>query len=477
MRPQGVNRTLAWLAFGSLAQSILLAGFFLVPFSHLWGVMPVSADVAADAATADWVGPLILGVLFAVPSLLPFVFLVYQPRLTWQLPVSVGAIGLILLPAVVALATYPCCGGDVLEYVNRQRLWVVYGGNPYSVIPNQYPDDWSYAFINFKDTVFGYGPVWWLVGRAFTYSADNLAGYLLGFKAIAAICFAAPFALIWRLSDERNRLLNLVFFAWNPVILIDGVLRLHNDLMTVPFVLGAVWLWSRGRVSSACVATALGSLVKLTVAPLCLVLLIALVAARRWRTLACAALAGLVVSAALYAPFWVGTATLTPLIWQASALHWSLGTAMVYALGLPALPLVRWLMIGGCLGLWAVCLRQFARGEPTAARLAATAALLVLIGALSVPMAFYAHYLTPVIALAAVAGDARLRSLVLAVSFASMLNGVLGIDSLVGGVHGALLDVTGSGVLIVALGVALVRGGWFAGLRGVRTVARAQVAD
>jgi hypothetical protein len=128
-------------------------------------------------------------------------------------------------------------------------------------------------------------------------------------------------------------------------------------------------------------------------------------------------------------------------------------------------------LIGACLGLWAVCLKQVSRGEPTSARVAATGSLLILIGLLAVPMAFYSHYLTPVIALAAVAGDARLRSLVLAVSFGSMVNAVLGVDSLAGGLGGDLLDVTGSSVLIVALGVALVRGRWLAGLRGARSAA------
>jgi hypothetical protein len=474
MRPQGVSRTMAWLAFGSFAQSILLAGFFLVPFSRLWGVMPPPpVDAATPADSGSWQEPLAIALFFALPTLLPFLLLLRHSRVNvdWQVPMSALVVGLIGLPAVVSLATYPCCTSDVLDYVNRMRLWAVYDGNPYSVMPNQYPDDWSYPFVSFKDTVFGYGPVWWLVGRAFTQNADALAGYLLGFKAIAAICFSAAFVLIWRLSDERNRLTNLVFFAWNPVILIDGVLRLHNDLITVPFVLAAVWLWSRARVSSAFVSVALGSLVKLFVAPLGLVFVLVLLGARRWRTLASAVVAALVVSAALYAPFWFGPATLVPLIWQAGYLHWSLGSVMVYALGPPSLPVVRWVLIGGCLVPWAVCLRQLARGEPTPARLAATAALLVLVGVLSVPMAFYSHYLIPVIALAAVAGDARLRSLVLAVSFASMVNAVLGVDSLAGGVNGVLLDVTGSSVLIVALGIALVRGRWFVGLRGARSAA------
>jgi hypothetical protein len=472
MRPQGVNRTWAWLAFGSVAQTILLGGFFLVPFSHLWAVMPSQrVDTESAATSGNWQEPLAIAFFFAVPTLLPFLLLLRHGRLDWQVPMSALAVGLLLLPAIVSLATYPCCTSDVLDYVNRQRLWVVYDANPFSVIPSQYPDDWSYVFVSYNNAAFAYGPVWWLIVRAFTQGADGVAGYLVGYKVIAAICFGLSLALIWRMSDTRQRLPNLVFFAWNPVILVDGLLRLHNDLITLPFVLAAVWLWGRGRVSSALVATTLGTLVKLIVAPLGLVLVIALLAARRWRALTSGAIAAAVVAAALYAPFWFGLGTLQPLLSQSGNLHWSLGSALVYALGPTSLGLVRWVLIGACLGLWAVCLKQVSRGEPTSARVAATGSLLILIGLLAVPMAFYSHYLTPVIALAAVAGDARLRSLVLAVSFASMVNAVLGVDSLAGGLGGDLLDVTGSSVLIVALGVALVRGRWLAGLRDARSAA------
>jgi len=54
------------------------------------------------------------------------------------------------------------------------------------------------------------------------------------------VCFGVSARLIWHLADERRRLVSLAFFAWNPAILVEGLVRLHNDLLTVPLVLGAV---------------------------------------------------------------------------------------------------------------------------------------------------------------------------------------------------------------------------------------------
>jgi hypothetical protein len=86
----------------------------------------------------------------------------------------------------VGLVTYPCCTSDVLDYVNRQRLWAVYGGNPFAVVPNDHPEDWSFGFARFKDGVFGYGPGWWLLARSGTLFAQTLDQYLIGFKVMAA---------------------------------------------------------------------------------------------------------------------------------------------------------------------------------------------------------------------------------------------------------------------------------------------------
>src|SRR5207237_8901008 len=172
------------------------------------------------------------------------------------------------------------------------------------------------------------------------------------------ISFGLSAALIWRLADERTRLLSLAFFAWNPAVLIEGMLRLHNDLLTVPFVLGAVWLWrpqpARSRAAALVLAT-LGVLVKVTVAPLGLVLGIRLIADRDWRGLALGAVACAVVVAALYAPYWSGLSTFAPLFAQASRPQWSLG-ALLLTSSAPLIGSAATLVVRGVLGLVCVVL-------------------------------------------------------------------------------------------------------------------------
>ncbi len=448
-----------WLIGGSILEAVLLAAFFLAPFSHLWGQMPPPPGQGSGPGGADLGSALSIAAIFGLPSLVPFGLIALLPtddgvsskRFSWLL-----LVGIALLPAVVALSTYPCCTSDVLDYVNRQRLWTVYGENPFTLVPNDHPEDWSYYFANFKDLVFSYGPVWWLIARAFTQWAANLNEYLLGFKAVAALSFGTSAVLLWHLADERRRLVSLVFFAWNPAVLIEGLLRLHNDLLTVPFVLLVIWLWRRNSASSSLLLAGLGVLVKVTVAPLGLALVAALARTRRWRALLVGLLSIVVVTVALYAPFWVGLRTFAALLAQANRPQWSLGSVLL-VLGAPwlgpgVLLLVRVVLGVMCIALVGLVLVR-TRVE---CQVADAATVLMLIVLLLLPLAFYSHYLMPAVALAAIAADARVRWLVLAVGAGAMINAVLGVDTFAGGPAGNALDITGSVVLLTAVAAGLV---------------------
>jgi glycosyl transferase family 87 len=483
-----VRRIPPWLLFESVLLCVVLGGFVLVPFAHLWGQLPSQpvTDPSPAGAPVDPRQQVLVICLFAVPGVLPLLLCRLRPAAAWPsgLPLMAGlaVAGLVLLPPLVSLATYPCCTSDVLDYVNRQRLWAVHGGNPFTVTPDQFPDDWTYAFSNFQDYVEPYGPGWWLLTRLFTVGATRLEDYLLGLKMLAAVCYGVSVVLIWRLTESHeHRLTSLLFFAWSPVLLIDGLVRLHNDLLTVPFVLGAVWLWRRDRAASGLAAIVLAALIKMTVAPVVLPMILHLLRAQQWRAIGVAMLIGLGLAVAAYAPFWVGLETLAPLLAQAAHTEWSLGSAFVLSLT-PAIgpaaaaTVARAVLMLAAVVLVAAALRHVSATPPRLEALAATAAMVMTIMLVTLPFSFYSHYLMPVIALAAVTSDARVRSLVLGLTLASVLNGVLGVDSLLGGLSGTLLEAAGSAAIVLVLLMAMVRGSWVR-LPGELRLARASVVS
>lgn len=453
-----------WLVAGALVESLLIGALFSVPFSRLWGTIPSNATATGDVgsgATGDLGSALAVMAVFGLPTLVPFVFV--ARRRAWIGCVAgaavLAAVVLLALPAILALVTWPCCADDALDYVNRQRLWTVYGGNPFSAVPNDHPEDWSYAFAQFRDSGFGYGPLWWVLTRAFTGFATTLDQYLIGLKVLASVCFGVSVGLIWWLSPRPERLANALFFAWNPVVLLDGVLRLHNDLLIVPFVLAAV-LVARRRPALGLPLVALASLIKLLAAPLGVVLMADLVRARRLGGLALGLGLSLVAAVALYAPFWFGPATLSSLVTQANRAQWSLGAVLQAGLqsvggDLPVMPLARMVTVLVFASLLAMVVRGVWRAplaevdEADRCRLlAGWGALSLLAGVLTMPLAVYGHYLMAAIGLSAISGDRRVRTFVLVVSVGTMVNTVLGIAQFAGGPRGERLDQVGTVVLL-----------------------------
>jgi hypothetical protein len=78
MRSAKARSPLMWMAFASALLCVLLAGLFLVPFSHLWGVTPTAQPAPAQTASAppDVSGSLVVALVFGVPALVPLALLI-----------------------------------------------------------------------------------------------------------------------------------------------------------------------------------------------------------------------------------------------------------------------------------------------------------------------------------------------------------------------------------------------------------------
>jgi hypothetical protein len=235
----------------------------------------------------------------------------------------------------------------------------------------------------------------------------------------------------------------------------------------VPFALAALWLWQGRAAAGSLAMAALTTLVKATLAPLAALLGLALLLAGRWRALVVGCFLSLALAIAAFAPIWSGSATLANLLRQAQSDQYSAGMLLLVLLeplvGALALPIARGVL--ALVGAWLVWLTlRDLRSDASALDVAGIAVRLGLILLACVPLSIYSHYVLPLIVLAAVASDARVRPLVLSVGFGLQVGAVLSVASLLGGVTGEQLHVIGSVVLCggFALGLLLFndRAGW-----------------
>ncbi len=268
MTKTGLRRTLVALSILALVAEgvylVLFTGRF--PLVRLYATLP-PVDYAkltdyrlSDAALLVGAYGLVLAGLGWLLSRVP-------------LPPARPVVLLILAAAVVFGGTlfwvYPVFAIDMLFYALHARLWVLYGASPLKVAPAQFPEDPWIAlkgeWVNVPST---YSPLWEVLGAipAWLFGPENMLAIMLGLKGIALLAYLANVVLIAAIAARLwpdNWPWRVVFFAWNPLVLLELVANGHNDGVMLAFLLLAVWWWLRGREGMAHAAMALSTLIKL----------------------------------------------------------------------------------------------------------------------------------------------------------------------------------------------------------------------
>ncbi|OGO17033.1 MAG: hypothetical protein A2Z14_08955 [Chloroflexi bacterium RBG_16_48_8] len=221
--------------------------FFLLPFPlhRYYDLRRVSMGWIADRS---WVAAITLSLAIVV------LFLLYISayRLTlhqnsqplWTL-VLLGA----LFFGLINLFVFPISSTDLYDYVSRGRISGIHGGNPLVQVPNDYPEDPYIQLAAWKKEPSAYGPLWEVlsgfIGRT---SGGPLWNDMLGYKGIALLSYLLSTvtiaAILQRVAPHRG-LTGTLLFAWNPLVILEGVANAHNDMIMMAFLLGGFWILSQ----------------------------------------------------------------------------------------------------------------------------------------------------------------------------------------------------------------------------------------
>jgi hypothetical protein len=385
----------------------------VAPKPPLWLDQPAARPVIdASAATMGWVG-IVLSVVFVLFLCLPYrPYALAQRLLAHQRISGRLLLGLTLLLAGVGTLIYPHFGTDVFDYAAYERLWVVYGENPLLGILANHAADWINPFVNVTDRTPAYGPLWALLTWPIVRLApDSALGLVLGYKALVLSAYAACGWLIWSSVEPARRQRAFVLFAWSPLVIFEVLGTLHNDIFVALSLLSMVWLLTRRQTTPAWLAAAAGGLIKATAFAAWPVLALRTFRQAGWRGLAPLALGGALFLTLAYAPFWNGPETLSPLWRQTAGFGWSLTTVLTVALS-PTGADWALLLVRGVLALvWAALfgLLLLRRRADRPAEVAATSGWILIVTLLLLTAVIYGHYFVPVVAMAAVSGEASLE--------------------------------------------------------------------
>ena len=154
--------------------------------------------------------------------------------------------GLIIFISLLFTFSYNAFSYDLFNYMFDARVITNYHQNPYLHKALDYPGDPMLSFMHWTHRTYPYGPVWLFLTVPFSFIGGNF--FLLTFfmfKAVVSLSYLGTAYFISKILKKvkaENALPGLVFFALNPLVIIEGLVSAHNDMAMIFFSVLSLYL-------------------------------------------------------------------------------------------------------------------------------------------------------------------------------------------------------------------------------------------
>jgi hypothetical protein len=187
-------------------------------------------------------------VILVILTLFYFIFLNQAAKRR----ISFGSIWKIIVVATVILIfSYNAFSYDLFNYIFDAKIVTHYHLIPYFHSALDFPKDPMLSFMRWTHRTFPYGPSWLVLTVPLSFIGMNyfLPTFFL-FKILAGASFLGSCYLIYKISEKifpENKLLNLAFFAFNPLVIIESLVSAHNDIPMIFFFLLSIYLFLKKK--------------------------------------------------------------------------------------------------------------------------------------------------------------------------------------------------------------------------------------
>ena len=285
----------------------LIAGVILALYLALWRVIPALTDAEPGFAGSlfPWVKvvtkeglqataeePSHTARLFGFLGIIACLFAIYAVVLRavkgiCSLRLERFVFGAGALFQAIHLFAPTMLSSDLYAYVVYGRAVSVYHLNPYlETCPIPDGDPFMPLFGHWIPS--WYGPLWtWFCAGLTALTGDSVGATVLVFRVVAILAMLATSGVLWavlRRTCPERAAQGLVFFMWNPLVVIETGLSGHNDGFMLAFLMLAFWLHLRGWKACAVLALTLSAMLKFVTGMLIpLYLLMVVRQAASWR--------------------------------------------------------------------------------------------------------------------------------------------------------------------------------------------------
>ncbi len=173
-----------------------------------------------------------------------------------------------LAAALCALFTFPGQSTDMGDYIFRAHMLVHLHVNPLTTPPSTLITWNSFPFLSWYKEVDPYGPLWHLLnGLAHILVGEKLFLNYLALKLIGLISIGVS---AWFIQSILQRVAptyvtaGLALWLWNPLVLNEGIIHGHNDMVMWAVILAGIWFLVRQRALPGLLMLVAAGLIKVT---------------------------------------------------------------------------------------------------------------------------------------------------------------------------------------------------------------------
>lgn len=156
-----------------------------------------------------------------------------------------------IFTGIILTLSYTAFSYDLFNYIFDAKIISFYNQNPYLQKALDFPNDPMLNFMRWTHRVYPYGPSWLILTTPLSYLGFGffLPTFFL-FKALMGVSYLGSCYLIYQISKKifpAQAVLNTVFFAFNPLVLIECLVSSHNDIPMIFFLLLSIYLFLQKR--------------------------------------------------------------------------------------------------------------------------------------------------------------------------------------------------------------------------------------
>jgi len=156
-----------------------------------------------------------------------------------------GIWGLVIATTVILTFSYNAFSYDLFNYMFDAKIVAHYRQNPYEHKALDYPGDPMLSFMHSTHRTYPYGPVWLVLTAPLSLGINFFLPTFFLFKSLTSLSFIGTAFFISRIlksASPQNEILGTIFFALNPIVLIESLVSSHNDITMMFFAVLGLYL-------------------------------------------------------------------------------------------------------------------------------------------------------------------------------------------------------------------------------------------